>query len=63
MIESKNKYLNYVGKIIYLQKLNFSINNDDWKFEFKRREDIRIIEEMIKNIYYLQSQYFFLRNE
>ena len=33
----------------------FLINNDDWKFEFRRREDIRIIEEMIKNIYYLQS--------
>lgn len=38
------------------QKGHFLINNNDWKFEFRRREDIRIIEEMIKNIYYLQSQ-------
>lgn len=37
------------------QKGYFLINNDDWKFKFKRREDIQIIEEIIKNIYYLQS--------
>ena len=37
------------------QKGHFLINNDDWKFEFKRREDMRIIEEIIQNIYYLQS--------
>lgn len=34
---------------------HFLINNDDWKFEFKRREDIQIIEKIIQNIYYLQS--------
>jgi len=37
------------------QKGYFLINNDDWKFKFKRREDIQNIEEIIKNIYYLQS--------
>jgi len=37
------------------QKGHFLINNNDWKFEFRRREDIRIIEEIIQNIYYLQS--------
>lgn len=37
------------------QKGYFLINNDDWKFKFRRREDIQNIEEIIKNIYYLQS--------
>ena len=37
------------------QKGHFLINNNDWKFEFRRRDDIRIIEEIIQNIYYLQS--------
>jgi len=37
------------------QKGHFLINNDDWKFEFKRKDDIRTIEEIIQNIYYLQS--------
>lgn len=37
------------------QKGHFLINNDDWKFKFRRREDMRIIEEIIQNIYYLQS--------
>jgi len=37
------------------QKGHFLINNDEWKFKFKKREHIRIIEEIIKNIYYLQT--------
>ena len=37
------------------QRGYFLINNDDWKFEFTRKENIGYIEEIIQNIYYLQS--------
>ncbi|MHA1195161.1 MAG: hypothetical protein ACTSRH_07810 [Promethearchaeota archaeon] len=37
------------------QEGHFLINNDKWKFNFKKREHIRIIEEIIQNIYYLQA--------
>lgn len=37
------------------QKGYFLINNNDWKFEFTRKENIQYIEEIIQNIYFLQS--------
>ena len=34
----------------------FLINNDDWKFHFKRRDDLKLVEQIIQDIYYLQSE-------
>jgi len=32
------------------------INGEDWKFRFKRKEDINKIEEFIREIYYIKSE-------
>ena len=33
----------------------FLINNNDWKFTFRRRADVKVIEDIIQNIYFLQA--------
>lgn len=35
---------------------SFLINNDEWKFHFKRKEDIKKIEEIIQEIYFIKGE-------
>ena len=51
----------FIAAIILLVKAlqnygYFLINNDEWKFTFGKRADIKTIEEIIQNIYYIQSE-------
>ena len=48
-----------VGIILLVKALKqngyFLINGDDWKFEFRKRDNIKTIEKIIQEIYYLIS--------
>lgn len=56
----RNLILLVLGMIFLVKGLkqygSFLINNDEWKFHFKRKEDIKKIEEIIQEIYFIKGE-------